>query len=141
VSGVIAVVENERWVAAVARNWWAANRALDVMAPRFNTANGLVDSAMIDQALATALEGRGDRINRRGNLAVAFHDVSVQVAEYSVAPALHAAIEPMTATADWSNDMLELWIPTQAPVQTRAAAARSLGIAEDRVVVHPMLVG
>src|SRR3546814_3134378 len=32
---VLYVVEHDRWVAAVARNWWAANRALDRFAPVF----------------------------------------------------------------------------------------------------------
>ena len=29
IDGVIGIVENPRWVAAVATNWWAADRALD----------------------------------------------------------------------------------------------------------------
>jgi isoquinoline 1-oxidoreductase beta subunit len=142
IRGVVAVVENPRWVAAVATNWWAANRALDAMAPRFETTDGLVDDASIDAALARALdEGDGDRIAARGDLATSFRDATVHVADYSVAPAAHAAIETMTATADWSRDTLELWIPTQAPTAARAAAARALAIDETRVVVHPVLIG
>src|SRR3546814_6146643 len=47
----------------------------------------------------------------------------------------------MTATAERSDDGRELWMPTLAPGLARAAAAATLGIAEDRVTVHPMLVG
>ncbi|MDD1451955.1 hypothetical protein NHF48_015005 [Sphingomonas sp. H160509] len=35
IRGVLSVVENPRWVAAVATTGWAAQKALDALAPRF----------------------------------------------------------------------------------------------------------
>jgi isoquinoline 1-oxidoreductase beta subunit len=55
--------------------------------------------------------------------------------------AVHAAIEPMVATARVTGDRLELWLPTQVPGFARAAAARAIGFAEANVTVYPMLVG
>lgn len=141
IRGVSAVIENPRWVAAVAETWWAANRALDALAPRFETTSALVDTAFIDAALDAALDGDGTRMAHVGDLAAAFKDAQVVTADYRVGAALHAAIEPTTATAAWRDGRLSLWMPTQAPALARAAAARVLGIGEERVVLHPTIAG
>ena len=141
VVGMLSIVENPRWVAAVASNWWAANKALTALAPRFETPGPLVDTPAIEAALEAALDGDGHRIETRGDLPAAFRGATIHVADYAVAPAAHAAMEPATATADWSRDVLELWMPTQAPGRARAAVAKALDIGVDRVAIHPMLIG
>ncbi|HVI98262.1 MAG TPA: molybdopterin cofactor-binding domain-containing protein [Sphingomonas sp.] len=141
IPGVSQVIENPRWVATVASNWWAANRALDALAPRFETRGAIVGSDSIDAALDAALDGKGERMAKAGDLSAAFRDAQVVTADYRVALGVHAAIETMTATAHLTDKGLELWLPTQAPGLARAAAAATLGIAEDRVTVHPMLIG
>src|SRR3546814_7682474 len=78
---------------------------------------------------------------KAGDLSTAFRDAQIVTADYRVALGVHAGIETMTATAERSDDGLELWMPTLAPGLARAAAAATLGIAEDRVTVNPMLVG
>ncbi|MBW4330975.1 molybdopterin-dependent oxidoreductase [Stakelama sp. CBK3Z-3] len=141
IAGVRHVVTNPRWVAAVANNWWAANRALDAIAPRFETRGAIVDSDSIDAALGTALDGEGQRIAKAGDLAQIFSGADIVAAQYEVGLALHAAIEPMTATAHLEGGRLSLWLPTQAPGLARAAAAEVAGLAEDSVTVHTMLAG
>lgn len=138
--GVTSIVENERWLAAVGVNWWAANRALDAMAPRFETKGGLVDDARIDAALLAALDGKGHRLAKRGDLSAVFKGQAIRVADYQAAPGYHAAPEPLTATARWDRDILELWLPTQAPGLARRAAAEAINVSESQVVVHPTLV-
>src|SRR3546814_9337201 len=76
-----------------------------------------------------------------GDVSTACGEAQVIGADYRVARGVHAGIETVTATAERSDDGLELWMPTLAPGLARAAAAATLGIAEDRVTVHPMLVG
>lgn len=141
VPGVLAVVENPRWVATVATNWWAANRALDAMRPNFATEGAVLDNARIDAALGGALEANGTRVAERGDLAASFRDAQVHAATYSVGAAVHAPVEPMTATADWSRERLRLWVPTQSQTAARAAVAEALGIGVDRVTLFPMLLG
>ena len=141
IRGVVAVVTNPRWVAAVANNWWAANRALDALDPRFETKGALVDSETIAATLDGAFKGRGERIAKAGDLERVFKGADLVVAEYRAGLAVHAALETMTATAHFREGRLELWLPTQAPGLARAAAAATLGIAEDKVLVHPMLIG
>lgn len=141
VRGVVAVVENPHWVAAVASDWWAANRALAALAPRFATDNAPVDDAGIARALEAALTGAGYRMVGEGDLSAAFAGARVVTADYAVAPALHAAVETPAATAHWRDGRLELWLATQAPGIARAAAAAAIGVDAAAVVVHPMLVG
>jgi isoquinoline 1-oxidoreductase beta subunit len=140
VPGMVAAIENDRWVAAAATTWWAANRGLDAMAPRFET-HGVVDDASIAAALDAALAGEGARVHEAGDVDAAFTGQRTQTATYRVGAALHAAIEPTCATASWADGRLTLWMPTQAPTLARAAAARAIGIAEDRVVLHPTIAG
>ena len=141
VRGLLEVVTNDRWVAAVGNTWWAANRALDVLAPRFETRGNPVDSASIRRALTAALNGPGTRMAQAGDLSAAFKGARLITAEYHVGLAPHAAIETMTATAHLRDGRLDLWLPTQVPAMARAAAAAAIGLAEDAVLVHPMLVG
>src|SRR3546814_8327118 len=104
IRGVSAVIENPRWVAAVANNWWAANRALDALAPRFETKGAIVDSASIDAALEAALDGEGERMAKAGDLSTVFRDAPLVTADYRVALGVHAGIETMTATAERSEE-------------------------------------
>ncbi|MEH3048540.1 xanthine dehydrogenase family protein molybdopterin-binding subunit [Sphingomonas adhaesiva] len=141
VRGVVAVVENDQWVAAVGTSWWSANRALAALAPRFVDEGRPLDDAAIDRALDAALDGDGYRVAGAGNLSAAFRGARLIQAEYVARPALHGAIETPAATAQWQNQRLELWIATQAPSLVRAAAAAAIGVDEGQVIVHPMMVG
>lgn len=140
VRGVVAVVENPRWVAAVATTWSAAAKALDAMNPRFET-RGEIDDVGIGRALDAALDGNGHRVAHAGDLGAAFEGARLFTATYRAEAGVHAAIETPTATALFTGGRLELWLPTQAPGAARAAAARAAGLAEDAVLVHPMQIG
>ena len=141
IPGVRHVVTNPGWVAAIANNWWAADRALDALAPRFETRGSIVDTDSIDAALGTALDGEGQRIAKAGDLGPVFSGADIVTAEYDVGLALHAAIEPMSATAHFDNGHLSLWVATQAPGLVRSAAASVAGIGEGDVTVHAMMAG
>ncbi|MEK6637394.1 MAG: molybdopterin cofactor-binding domain-containing protein [Pseudomonadota bacterium] len=141
ISGVLHIVEHERWVAAVATNWWAANRALDVMRPRFETQGRLAEDRDIATALSQALDGDGKRITQAGDLAAVFAGARLIKAEYEVGLAPHAALEPLTATAAIDGERMQLWIATQMPGLAARAAAQAIGMDEANVTVHPMLVG
>jgi isoquinoline 1-oxidoreductase beta subunit len=141
VPGVLKVVEGGNWVAAVANNWWAAKRAIDALAPRFEAPVQRPSDYSIRSALDSALNGDGMRLGSAGDVGAAFRGAQVVSAEYRVAPALHAAVETRAATAAWSDGTFELWLPTLAPGLARSAVARAMGVGEDAVVVHPMPIG
>lgn len=138
---VLHVVEHERWVAAVARNWWAANRAFDRFAPVFETVGTPISTGGIDTALESALKADGYRIASEGDVGEAMAGRNRITAEYAVAPALHAAIETRTATAAPDGERLRVWVATQAPAQCRDAIARAVGLAPHDVTLFPMMAG
>ncbi|MEH6790199.1 xanthine dehydrogenase family protein molybdopterin-binding subunit [Parasphingorhabdus sp.] len=142
ITGFIDVVQGGEWIAAVATNWWAANRALDAMSPIFETNGFLADSEKIDTALREALdEGPGVRFLSRGDTAGVFDKDNSFRARYGAEAAVHAPIETRTAAADFKDGGLELWMATQAPVAAVREAARMLGISRERVTLYPMLSG
>ena len=141
VPGVVAVIENDRWVAAAATTGWAAERALDAMRPRFETAGPVVDDAGIARALDAALKRAGTRMASAADPDALLAGSGLVSARYDVRAGLHAAIETPSACAMFRDGRLELWLATQAPGLARAAAARVAGIAEAAVTVHPLMLG
>ncbi len=140
IPGVIDVIEQPQWVAAVAGNWWAANRAIEVMRPRFATAGSPTSSNVIDAALDAAF-GEGTRYAETGDVGASFRGADVITAEYRIGLAPHAAPEPMSATAWLDRGELQLWIGTQVPGLAARAAARAIGLDRAQVSIHSMLVG
>ena len=142
ITGLVGVVKAQRWLAAVASDWWAADRALQAMRPRWHVEPGAADSGLIAAALETALRrGEAERLVEAGDPdEVIGHPASI-VARYEVAPALHATLETSTATARFSNGRLELWLASQAPEQARTAVAKAMGMATRDVVLYPLAAG
>ncbi|HSG33023.1 MAG TPA: molybdopterin cofactor-binding domain-containing protein [Sphingomonadaceae bacterium] len=137
---IVSVVQGKRWLAAVATNWWAAERALDRMGAIFRLDNP-VDSNTIAQALDLALaEGEAQRIVTRGEGNSGLVEPSL-ISRYDIAPAQHATLETASATARLEDGKLELWLASQAPELAREAVASALGMADRDVVLYPMPAG
>ena len=142
VTGFLKLVRQERWVAAVATNWWAANKALDLSDPTFDLNGPPVSSAGINGALEAAFAGSsGQRLYAQGDLKPLFEDATILASEFTVDPGLHLALEPMCATARVTDDRVEVWTATQAPALARAAIADALGVAEGAVMLYPLHAG
>lgn len=141
VPGFLRLVENPAWLAVVASDWWSAERALKVAAPKFRPDN-LADSAKIGEALETALRrGKAARIAAVGDPDAWLADKFEHVVRYNVAPALHAGLETASATARVEIGKVELWLASQAPQAARQAVAAALKISLDSVVLYPMPAG
>jgi len=139
--GLLHIVQHDRWLATVARNWWAANQALDRFAPVFETAGAPISSGQIDKALKAALKTDAYRIRQNGDVVAAMEGRPAITARYAVEPALHAPIETRTATAAPDRDRLRVWVATQAPAQCRDAIVRATGLSESSVTLFPMMAG
>lgn len=147
VAGFIGTVRGERWLAAVADNWWAAERAIAAMEPVFAVANP-VDSIAVDTALDEALRhGSAKTVAERaaddapGFMAGdAFADPDIAL-RYDIAPALHVPLETASATARFTDGQLELWVASQVPETTRKAAASAAGVSLRDVILYPMPAG
>jgi isoquinoline 1-oxidoreductase beta subunit len=137
--GVSGVIRGPDWVAAVANNWWAAERALDKIEPRFETTGALPDSAAVARALDAALADKAKPIVTIGKPDPILSGPGLIEATYEVPLQAHATIEPLVATARMQGDQLEIWMPTQAPGLARAAIQAATGI--PYVTIYPTLVG
>lgn len=146
VRGLVGVVHARRWLAAVATTWFAADKALRAMEPRFDADGPIADSDRILVALDTALaKGDAKRLMAEGDPDALLEGPRLPAthlqARYDVETALHAPLETASATARFADGRLELWLATQAPEQARRAAARAAALAPDDVIVYPLHAG
>ena len=145
ITGVVDVISTDNWLAALATNWWAANQALDVMSPVFETTGQLADTGKMAEHISSRFsKGKGWKIFAAGSFdAAAAKESGTRIfkAEYSVSPAVHAPLETRSATAVFRSGRLELWMASQAPESARKAAASAIGISADNVVLYPMAAG
>ena len=76
------------------------------------------------------------RIAQRGDVDAGLRDADVVVRrEYSTPCALHTAMEPHGAVAEWSGDHLTIWESTQGIFNTRSDIAEAFGLSQSRVRV------
>ena len=141
VPGFLRLVEGRDWLAAVASDWWSAERALKAAAPKFRP-KALADSSRIAGQLEQALRGgKAKRFAEEGDPDAWFSDRFDHSARYAIAPALHGALETATATARVSDGKVEVWVASQAPQAARQAVADALDRAASDVVLYPMPAG
>ena len=123
VPGVLAIFDEADWSAAVATNWWAADRGArrdaaalrDVPdAPPTSERSTRRSTRRSTADDGTRLFERGDR--RRGFAGAARSSAAIM---RSGSPP-SAPLETLTATARLTGDRLEIWAPTQAPGLARA---------------------
>ncbi|MDO7836212.1 molybdopterin-dependent oxidoreductase [Sphingobium sp. HBC34] len=142
VTGFLKLVRQDRWVAAVASNTWAANKALDLADPVFTLRGAPVSSASIDERLEKAFSGAsGRRLYAQGDLLPVFEGATILASEYQVDAGLHLALEPLCATARVNDDGAEVWMATQAPGLARDAIADALGLSPRAVTLYPLHAG
>ena len=142
VTGFLKLVKQDRWVAAVASNWWAANKALDLADPVFTLRGTAVSSEGIDAVLEAAFSASsGRRLYAQGDLEPVFDGATILASEYQVDAALHLAIEPPCATARVTEGGAEIWMATQAPGLARDAIADALGLSREAVTLYPLHAG
>lgn len=147
--GVLAVEALPHGVGVLAETPWAAfqgKAALNVEwsnpdpAQSFNSERAMEDfvAAVRDSSRATVVwESEGDVEGALRNAA------SVYERDYRSDFAYHAQMEPLNAVAAVSADgeSCEIWVGTQSQTMAVAATAEALGIAQDRVTLHDMLLG
>jgi isoquinoline 1-oxidoreductase beta subunit len=140
IRGLAGIVASKRWLAVAAETWWSAETALEAMKPRWSTTTP-VNSNEIAAKLNTLLTGgKGHAIAETGFGRAALRRVDIG-RRYEVEPAYALPVETASAAARFVDGRLDLWIATQAPEQTRIAAARAIGIATEDVALYPMPAG
>lgn len=141
IAGLIDLVEGPDWLAAIASNWWAAEQSLRRIAPHFEVSR-MADSANISEALDQALRhGEDSRLHEAGDPDEWLEKNFDLAVRYEVGPALHGSLETTSATAQYADGKLELWMGSQAPQSAREVAAKALDIDLRDVVLYAMPAG
>ena len=141
VAGIRQVLVQDESLAVAADSWWAAERALVAANPRF-AAPQSASRETLRTLFEQALQGRdSSRSFSRGDYESVVEGSRPLTATYWAAPALHLALEPLTATARFRGGHLEVWAPSQAPEFARASAKEAAGRDAAQVTFYPMPVG
>ena len=142
VKGVVPIDNNA--VAVVADTWWRAQKALQALPIEWDFgAGGALNQADIVAGLDEGLTAETPLVgNRNGDADTALESADTVVeAVYSYPYLNHATMEPMNATARWSEDFCEVWCPTQNGEAAHAAAAEAAGLPLEQVDVHKVHLG
>jgi isoquinoline 1-oxidoreductase subunit beta len=144
--GVKRVVKlDDHTVAVVADTWWRAKHALEALPVVWNEGPAAQQSsATIAERLKEGLEATEGPFASWGNgdapktIAGAAKRVD---AVYSTPFLSHATMEPMNASARWTNERVEVWLPTQNAEASLAAAAEEAELPLEKAEVYKLDLG
>lgn len=143
--GVKKVVRvGESAVAVIADTWWRAKTALDALpiewdegpnAKLSSESFGVILKQGLDAPQAAVGNQNGDA---RAAIAAAAHRLE---AVYSYPHQNHATMETMNATARFTPQRCEVWVPTQNGEAALAATAQAAGLPASQCEVYKLLLG
>jgi isoquinoline 1-oxidoreductase beta subunit len=144
-SGVKKVVQvGDTAVAVVADTWWHAKTALDALPIVWDEGpNASVSSASIAEILKAGLDAPQAFVgNQNGDARGALAQAAKRVeAVYSYPYQNHVCMEPMNATARYTPDKCEVWVPTQDGEASFAALLSASGLPADKCEVYKINLG
>ena len=143
--GVRHVVKvGETAVAVVADTWWQAKTALDALPIAWDEGpNAKVTSASIAETLKSGLDADQAFVRTQvGDVKAAIAGAAKKVEAVYAYPFLnHAPMEPMNATAKYTADKCEVWVPTQNGEAAFAATLAASGLPADKCEVYKINLG
>ncbi|HEX5776629.1 MAG TPA: molybdopterin cofactor-binding domain-containing protein, partial [Caulobacteraceae bacterium] len=131
-------------IAVVADTWWQAKTALDALPIVWDEGpHAQVSSATIAQTLRDGLDADQAFVNNRnGDARAAIAGAAKKVeAVYAYPFQNHAPMEPMNATAKYTPDRCEVWVPTQNGEAAFAATLAASGLPADKCEVYKINLG
>src|SRR6516164_5605652 len=131
-------------VAVVADRWWQAKTALDALPATWDEGpNAKVSSASIAEFIKGGLDAEQAFVgNQQGDVKQAIANAAKKVeAVYSFPYQNHATMEPMNATALYTADRCEAWVPTQVAEAALASVSEASGLPIAKCEVHKLLLG
>lgn len=143
VPGVTQVVRLDDAVAIVARHTWAAKQGLAAADPQWDAGpNATLSTADIVAQLAAATGKPGAVARHDGDATAAIGRAARRFDAVYEQPFLaHAAMEPMNCTVQVTRQGCDIWVGTQVPGLTQAAAMKVTGLQREQVRVHNHLLG
>ena len=131
-------------VAAVADTFWHAKTALDAVEIVWDFGpNAAVSSDTIKAAMVEGLTAEQAFVgNQRGDIKAALSSAANKIEATYFYPFLnHATMEPQNATAKWTPEHCEAWVPTQDGEASLAAVIAAAGLPAEKCDVHKINLG
>jgi isoquinoline 1-oxidoreductase beta subunit len=142
--GVVKVIDLGTGYGVVANNTWTAFKAADLVQPEWGEASYPATTDAIFARIDAALKAGGgfdmrDDGDAPGKIAAAAGKVIS--ARYTAPYLAHATMEPMNATAQWTDGKLAVWSGNQAPTSIVTQAASVFNLSTSDVSVHSTYLG
>ena len=131
-------------IAVVADTWWHAKTALDAMPIQWdNGENARVSSASIAEILKAGLNAEQAFVgNQNGDAKAAIAGAAKKIeAVYAYPFQNHVCMEPMNATARYTPEKCEVWVPTQDGEGSFAALLAASGLPADKCEIYKVNLG
>ncbi|MEP6335853.1 MAG: xanthine dehydrogenase family protein molybdopterin-binding subunit, partial [Anderseniella sp.] len=144
ITGVIKVINLGTGYAVVADNTWTAFKAADLVTPEWAKATYPATTDAVFASIDAALKaGGGFNMRDEGDApdAIAAASGKAISARYTAPYLAHATMEPMNATAQWTDGKLSVWCGNQAPTSIVTQAASMFGLSADEISVHSTYLG
>jgi isoquinoline 1-oxidoreductase subunit beta len=143
IPGMVKVVQVPRGVAVIAKSFWAAKQARDVLRVEWDDthAEKRSSAALMDEyrqlAERPALSAR-----KQGDAVQAINDAAQKVsASYEFPYLAHAPMEPLDAVVKLSADSCEIWAGDQFQTVDQTNAAKAAGLDPQQVSIHTLYAG
>jgi isoquinoline 1-oxidoreductase beta subunit len=142
VPGVTHVVQTSNGVAVVAKSFWTAKKGRDVLEVRWNLGAGAsLTSEGLRQQYGDLAKQPGPQAKKAADRAALKSAAKTIVAEYEVPFLAHAPMEPLNCTVEVSGGSAEIWCGSQFQTVDHGAAAKTLGLAPEKVTLHTLPAG
>lgn len=140
-AGVEEIIDLGDGIAVIATNTWLAIQAANAVDITWEDASYPADTAALLAAVDASFDDEPNSVTRDdGDVTTAIDGTEV-TATYQVPYLAHSTMEPMCATALYSDTGLEIWAGNQAPVIVRDKCAEAVGLAPEQVTVNTTLMG
>jgi isoquinoline 1-oxidoreductase subunit beta len=141
--GIVRVIKIPQGVAVVARHYWQARRAAQLVEVGWDEGEkAAMSSATIREKWVELGKKDGDRVRNEGDALKALEGAATKLeAVYELPYMNHATMEPMNATAWVRHGKCTVWAPTQGIGLARDVAARVSGLALSNIEVNATYMG
>ena len=130
-------------VAVIAGSRWTALSALAFLAPVWQEGpNAQLTDLMVKQQLKESLNQESGFTYFSVGDEIDYDQMPRAIkAEYSAPYLAHTPMEPINCTAQYTDDRLKIWVPTQAPSVAAATGARVAKLSVDQIDITVTLIG
>ena len=142
IPGITHVVEMDRAVAVVAKDFWAAKKGRDALEIQWDLGpHAALSTPSLSARLREAMQGPGVPARKAANAEAMKGAARTISAEYEVPFLAHAPMEPLNCTVEPREDGAEIWVGSQFQGVDHGAAAKALRLPIEKVRLNTMLAG